>query len=296
MYYLAEAFPVLRRFRIPFSRDQIMLLMAALNLLLLGLDHYLAHDLDGTIKLYEWIPIIFGPSAGVLLLIAGAVALKRRPMANLLATLIFFACIATAALGSYFHLRYALPLYGPIQDLVSLDILVWGPPLLGPLTFALIAFLGLSAAWEERPLESGVLTLVGGRKLRMPYSKTRAYFFLTAVFILATLISSVLDHARTGFINPWLWLPTSVGVFATAAAWSMGALKRLEKADLYVYIAAMLLMIFTGLIGAWLHVNQDLVSQGTIVAERFLRGAPIMAPLLFANMGVIGLVVLLEER
>jgi hypothetical protein len=30
------------------------------------------------------------------------------------------------------------------------------------------------------------------------------------------------------------------------------------------------------------------------VPERFLRGAPIMAPMLFANMGLIGLIVLLD--
>lgn len=32
---------------------------------------------------------------------------------------------------------------------------------------------------------------------------------------LATMVSSVLDHARTGFVNPWLWLLTAVGVFGT---------------------------------------------------------------------------------
>lgn len=36
----------------------------------------------------------------------------------------------------------------------------------------------------------------GGWRLRLPYSKTRAYLFLTGMGTLATVISSVLDHAR----------------------------------------------------------------------------------------------------
>ena len=56
----------------------------------------------------------------------------------------------------------------------------------------------------------------------------------------------------------------------------------------------MVLMIAVGVLGAILHVNTNLIDQGTIVGERFLRGAPILAPLLFANMGTLGLIVLLD--
>jgi hypothetical protein len=56
----------------------------------------------------------------------------------------------------------------------------------------------------------------------------------------------------------------------------------------------MRLLICVGGIGAALHVNTNLVAQVTIVPERFLRGAPLLAPLLFANMGLLGLAVLLD--
>ena len=55
----------------------------------------------------------------------------------------------------------------------------------------------------------------------------------------------------------------------------------------------MLLMIVVGVIGAVLHVLDDLIAAGTFVVERFIRGAPFLAPLLFANMGSLGLIVLL---
>ena len=48
--------------------------------------------------------------------------------------------------------------------------------------------------------------LTEGYRLQLPYSKTRGYFFLVSLGMLATLISSVLDHAHTNFSNPWLWL------------------------------------------------------------------------------------------
>jgi hypothetical protein len=40
-------------------------------------------------------------------------------------------------------------------------------------------------------------------------------------------------------------------------------------------------------------VIDDLTAAGAFVVERFIRGAPFLAPLLFANMGSLGLFVLL---
>jgi hypothetical protein len=113
---------------------------------------------------------------------------------------------------------------------------------------------------------------------------------------LATVISSVLDHARTDFSNPWLWLPTGVGFFATVVAAALGAVDKPSRLDLISYLIAMLLMIAVGVAGMLLHISENLTPQGTIVSERFLRGAPFLAPLLFADMGTLGLVTLLDER
>ena len=146
----------------------------------------------------------------------------------------------------------------------------------------------------EDPPDSGVLRLFGQRRLRLPYAKTQAYFFLMGLGCLATVISSVLDHARTGFTNPWLWLPTTVGAFTTVVAVALGAIRRPTRSDLITYAAAMVLMLVVGIVGFALHVSFNLVGQGTIVVERFLRGAPFLAPLLYCNMGTLGLLVLLD--
>jgi len=294
MYPLAVMFPGIRRYRIPLSRDQGMLLIAAVNEILLGLETYIAHLISGTIVPYEWIPILFGPIAGVILLIAGLIAMRNRPHATVLATIVFISSIAVGLLGAYFHLRRAMIPYAVPGEQLSVPLLVWAPPILGPFTFALVGLLGISAAWIEDPVDSGRLLLLGGRRVQLPYSKTRAYFFLVGLGALATVISSVLDHARTDFSNPWLWFPTAIGVFATIVAIGLGFTDKPVRADFFIYAVAMLSMLLAGVVGTGLHIAQDLTAQGNIVFERFIRGAPLLAPLLFADIGTIGLIALLD--
>jgi hypothetical protein len=296
MYHLATVFPFIRRFRIPLSRDQVMLLMVAVNELFLGIDTYTAHTISGTIRPNEWIPIIFGLVAGGILLLAGLIALKKRPLATVLATLTLLASIGVGLLGAYFHWVRAILPTAPAGQQVSVDLLVWAPPLLAPLTFCLVGVLGISAAWIEDPLDSGVLVLLGGRRLAMPFSKTRAYLMWVSLAILATVVSSVLDHARVHFENPWLWVPTVVGVFATLVTAAVSFIQKPTRTDLGAYVATMLGLIVVGLLGFVLHVQANLVGQNAIVVERFIRGAPFLAPLLFCNMGALGLIALLDPN
>ena len=271
-----------------------MLLMAALNELFLGLDIALAHSISGTITRFEWIPIVFGPLAAGLLLLAGLMARRNREAASILATVVFLLSILVGLVGAYLHwIRAILPNALPGQR-VSIPLLVWAPPILGPLTFCLVGLIGLSAAWIEVPPDSGVLTLPRLRRLALPYSKTRAYLFMIGLGTLATVISSVLDHARTAFANPWLWIPTVAGIFATTVAIGLGSLRRPEPKEIATFAWTMGALIVVGSVGALLHIQENLTSQGTVVGERFLRGAPFLAPLLFANMGALGLIALLN--
>jgi len=295
MYHLATVFPPIRRLgRLPLSRDQLMLLMAATNEIFLGIDIYLAHSISGTIVPNEWIPIIFGPIAGVLLLVTGLIALRQRPLATVIATVLFLISIGVGLLGAYFHFIRAILPTAPLGERVSVDLLVWAPPFLAPLTFSLVGLLGISAAWVEDPPDSGILLLLRGWRVQLPYSKTQAYFFMVGLGTLATVISSVLDHARTNFEDPWLWVPTVIGVFGVVAATMVGAIAKPNRTDLTIYTIAMLLLIFVGAAGAILHIQTNLIAEGTIVSERFIRGAPFLAPLLFANMGTLGLITLLD--
>lgn len=293
-YYLATVVPAVRRLRIPLVRDQWMLLMMAVNLIMIGVETYLAHSISGTIVPGEWIPIFFGPAAGVILLVIGLISLRKRMLANITGSIIFLACILVGVLGSYYHLRRALLPDAPFGEAVSLPILVWAPPLLGPITFALVGILGLSAAWQEDPAGSGRLVLPNGGHWQLPLSKARAYFFLVGLGVLITTLSSALDHARGGFVNPYVWIPIVIGVFATVVVISLGVIAAPIRSDLITYTVTMILLIVTGMLGSYLHIMQDITSLGVIVGERFIRGAPVMAPMLFANMGAIGMIILFD--
>lgn len=298
MSYLTEVFPPARVVvnRLPVTRDQVMLLLAAITELFLGIDIYFAHSISGTIKTNEWIPIVFGIAAGVVLLLAGLIAFRNRPVATVLANVVFLGSIIVGLLGAYFHLVRANLIGGgaPVSETVS--VLIWAPPFLGPLFFALNGVLGISAAWIEDPVNSGRLRLLGSAHVQMPYNKTRAYFFIVSVGLLATTISSVLDHARINLESPWVWIPTVAGVFAVAVSATLGFVKRPSRNDLIMYAVTMALMCLVGMVGFVLHVNTNLVANGSILMERFVRGSPFLAPLVFANWGLIGLVALLDPR
>jgi hypothetical protein len=282
--------------RLPLGRDQVMLLLAAVSLALSGLDAWLAHRAGGTVRGAEWAPAIFGPLAGATLLVAGLIALRRRMLAALLATVVFAASIVVGIVGAWLHLQRAILPTGPAGQRVALDLFFWAPPVLGPLAFAFIGIFGTSAAWVEAPPASGQLLLPGNVRLQLPYPKTNAYFYITATGVLIALVSSVLDHAGTGFADPWLWLPTAGGTFGIVVATVLGMIAHPTRTDLWTYVGAMLVLIAIGVIGAVLHVRVDLGPAWQVVPERLIEGAPVMAPLLFSNMGVVGLVALLPEH
>ncbi len=289
-----SALPI-RAPRLPLTRDQLMMLMMAVNQLFLSLDTWLAHQESGTIVVREWIPILFGLGAGLLLLFSGLIAIRNRPLASLVATITLLTSVGVGVLGAYFHVaRAALPA-APLGQRLTLDLLIWAPPALGPLAFAMVGVLGISAAWAEDPPDSGRLRIFGSQHLQLPYSKTRAYFFIVGMGMVAALVSSVLDHARTGYDDWSVWFATTVGIFGMVTAIVMGAIDRPSRLDVYTYIVAMLLLIIAGPIGAWFHVQADLATGNVFVLERFLRGAPFLAPLLYSNMGMLGLIALLDS-
>ena len=282
--------------RVPVARGQIMMLMVAVNLAFLGLDIFLAHNMDGTIKPNEWIPLIFGPGAGLVLLIAGVISLRRRETAILLAFFVLAGSVVVGLLGAYFHVQRAIPPSGLGPLSFDLALFVFAPPVIGPLTFSLVGVLGVIAAVVEDPPGSGQMIVPGLLRWRVPFSKTQQYTIWVGLGILATLLSSVLDHGRFNFENVWVWVPTIVGVFATVATITLGTIDKPSRGDYATFIAAMLALILVAIVGFFFHVQVDLARMNAIVPERFLRGAPFLAPLLFADMGTLGLIILLPEE
>lgn len=278
------------------GRDQWVLLLTAVNQFFLSLDTYLVHVLNGTILFREWIPIGFGIIAGCMLLLAGALAFRQRPLATWLATIVLLASVVVGLLGAYFHLVRGILPTAPLGQRISLDLLIWAPPVLAPFAFAGVGIMGISAAWVEKPRGSGCLQITAKRTVQLPYSKAQAYALLVSLGILVAVVSSILDHARHEWENPWLWLPVLVGVFATIVSCGFGLVSKTHKTDVIIYVVTMILLVLLGMVGAYFHIRADLTAGNLFVTERFLRGAPVLSPLLFSNMGMLGLIILLEPN
>ncbi|MBI9046142.1 MAG: hypothetical protein JEZ06_16740 [Anaerolineaceae bacterium] len=294
MYHLATIFPRIKKIQFPLSRDLIMLFMVAVNELLLGFETYSAHIISGTIVFREWIPIIVGPVSGLLLIITSLLLMKKKQAGVYMGITTLLISLIVGFLGAFYHISRAVLFSAPAGQQVSVPLLIWAPPVIAPLTFCLLSLLGMVAIFKESPIDSGILQISAKRTFHMPISKTRFFLIMAGMGILATVISSVLDHARTDFSNPWLWFPTAVGIFSCITAMGAGFLKSPNRGDLFTFAIAMLLMILTGLIGLILHIQFDLAPRGVFILERFIRGAPPLAPMLFADMGALGLIALLN--
>jgi len=291
--HLVTVAPLLAKLRLPLTRDLAFILFVVLNEVIMGLETYLAHVLNGTLRWNEWIPVIGGPLMGAALLLSLALARRKPDVARWLAALSLTSSAVIGILGTYFHFVRATRPFAAPGERVTLALLVWGAPLLAPLTFVLVAVLGLIALSRDAD-SPGAL----GQPLfhQLPVSKDHAYFLLASSGALIATVSSIFDHLRGGFENPWLWVPTLTGIFATVVAFMLGVLTRPNRADLTTYSAAMGILLIVGPLGVVLHMLFDLGVGGAIVIERFLRGAPVLAPMVFANMGLLGLLALLDPE
>jgi hypothetical protein len=290
-HYLATVFPPLARVRLPISRDQIYLLFMAVQEIALALECYLTHSLNGTIRFREWIPIWYGPLAAVMLVVAFVLSRRDSRLALGLAVTALGGSIVVGSLGTYFHIVRAIRPFAAAGERITLDLLVWGPPTMAPPFFVLVGAFGLVALCGTKDQDRGAL----GRPLAraLPLTNDRLYFLLTCLGILLATVSSVLDHMRGGFDNPWVWVPTLSGIFGAVVAAVLGMLETPSRADLITYVLAMCILLAIGPLGVVFHVLYNLGAGNAIVIERFLRGAPFLAPMLFANMGLLGLLLLL---
>ena len=287
--HLVTVLPVFKKIRIPINRDNAFILFVALNELVMGFETYLAHVMNGTIRFNEWIPIVCGPLFALMLIVSLFASKKKPDLALTIATVALVCSIVVGILGTYFHIVRAIRPLAAMGERLTFNLLIWGAPAFAPPTFILVGILGLVAISGS---PGGALSKVIFRKL--PLSKDRIYFLLASMGVLIATVSSLFDHLRGGFQNPWLWVPVLSGTLGMVVALILALIERPQRGDLTIYFAAMLLLLVVGPLGLLLHILFDLGPGGVIVLERFLKGAPILAPMVFANMGLLGSIVMLD--
>jgi hypothetical protein len=289
--------PGIGELKLPVTRNDLLLLMVAFMEIGLGVETYLAHLISGEVKPAESIPVFFGPLAGLILLIAVFIRLRRRALtqASLIIIGVAIASVVVGVVGSAFHWARIVPPAGFADRGLRWDWIIFAPPVAGPLSFAGVGLLAILAVLEDTKPETGRLTLPGIITFNTPLPQTRQFLWLIAFGLYAATLSSFLDHGRTSFENIMVWIPVVLGLFGSIATTLMALYAQRTRSDWFIFFWVMIAMIGMGVLGLGLHINADL-PEGTsnIVIERFIRGAPVMAPLLFALMGTFGLITMVD--
>jgi hypothetical protein len=118
---------------------------------------------------------------------------------------------------------------------------------------------------------------------------------LTLGGFVGNFIFSLADHAGYRFFNPLEWVP----VVARAIAIGFLAVPLIMRVPRkYVDLCAAILLLEAG-VGLWgfvLHARANLRGPSVHPFDNFVFGAPPMAPLLFPNLMVLGIIALWQIR
>ena len=172
---------------------------------------------------------------------------------------------------------------------------MFGSPILAPMAFAGISLLGLYAVTEEINNEPGMLKVPGLGTFKAPISRDRHFLWLVGLGFAASTITSIIDHAQYGYTF-YKMIPIIFGLFASSVVIYLAVSKEWTKGDENVFIWTMISAVVIGVLGFGFHLESDLAGTGVFSLERILAFAPVLAPLLFSDLGMLGLLVVAEEK
>jgi hypothetical protein len=256
------------------ARPQIWIeLFAILNVGFLTFDIYLAHSVNQFRNEAEYIPLIFSATAPVFLIV-GLAARPRWPAAwKDVVYLVGWAAVLVGLTGVILHLESHFFYERTLRSLT------YSAPFAAPLAYTGLGFLLImnrmvdpeSLEWAQWIL---LLTLGG---------------------YIGNFVFSLADHAGNGFFNPMEWVP----VVASAIAVGFLAVPlMMEISRKYIDLCATVLLLEAG-VGLWgfvLHAAGILRGPSVHPFDNFIYGAPPMAPLLFPNLMVLGIIALWQLR
>jgi hypothetical protein len=249
------------------------------NVAFLALDIAMAHAENAYAHRAEWIPVFF--SLGGTLVLLGAIALGgsmpavpgsqalhegRKRSARILGLLVGFGAIVVGVAGLLWHLNADF-----FQE-QTLKNLVYTAPFIAPLAYT---GLGLLLVLDR---------LVDARSLEW----SRWVILLAAGGFVGNFVLSLADHAQNGFFFPTEWIGV-VGA-AIAVGFLLAAVVVPRSVPLLVMnLALMVIQVVIGLLGSFLHLRAILGNAEVPVWDRFIFGAPVFAPLLFADLALLAI-------
>jgi hypothetical protein len=244
-------------------------LFALLNFAGLVFDIFLAHSTNQFRARTEYIPLFF--SAGAAVTLAIAVSLRsRRPAAwRMAGHIVGWLAIAVGLAGVILHLDSQF-FYAR-----TLRSLTYAAPFAAPLAFTGLGLLLIANRLVEPRTAAWALWML----------------FLALGGFVGNFVFSLTDHAQNGFFNPLEWVPVVSSAIAIGFLIAPFAV-RVDPAYLRLCALMLLAQATVGILGFALHAVAALGQPGAKLVDRILSGPPPMAPLLFPNLVVLGLIAL----
>ena len=244
-----------------------------LNVGFLAFDIFLAHSVNQFSNRAEWIPFFFSLTAPLILIIGLTQRNNHPAVWKALGYLVGWSAIFVGITGVILHLGSQFFYERTIRSLT------YSAPFAAPLAYTGLGFL-----------------LVMNR---MVESKTVEWAQWVLLFtlggFLGNFVFSLTDHAQNGFFFSVEWVPVAASAIAVGflAAPLLSWVTRL-----FIDLCAVLLVLeaVVGLWGFVLHTMGNLRGPSIHAFDNFIYGAPPMAPLLFPNLMLLGIIGLWQLR
>lgn len=235
------------------------------NLSFLAVDIYVAHSINRFARWEEWIPFYFSLGSPVVLILAIALQwwMRWAVVGRWLGIIVGFAAVAVGVAGLALHLE------SQFFESRTLKSLVYTAPFVAPL-----AYTGV-----------GLLVILNRTEVDDTLDWARWVMLLAWGGFVGNFILSLADHAQNGFFAWEEWIAvvvSAVGVGFVLAPVVFDVSGRFIGA-LAVVLA---LQMVTGVLGFYFHAAANLHAQGEFF-DNFVYGAPVFAPLLFANLALL---------
>ena len=252
-------------------RRQIVEFFALFNLAFLALDIYIAHSMNAFHHWAEWIPFYFSLGAPLLLLI-GVSSIDRSP-GKWIGYSVGWGSVAVGITGLIYHLG------SNFFEQQTIRSLVYSAPFVAPLAYTGVGFLLLlNRMVDADGPEFGkwlILLALGG--------------------FIGNFILALADHAQNGFFETIEWIPVFSAAIASGFLVSAFSFKN-SREFLTAAIVVMAIQVIVGMFGFYFHGVAVLNGPAPDFFDNVVFVAPVLAPLLFADIALLGVFGLWDVR
>ena len=246
---------------------------AILNIGFLTFDIYLAHSVNQFRNHAEYVPFFFSASAPLVLIVALFFRTRRPMLWNVIGHVVGWSSVLVGLTGVILHLESHFFYERTLRSLT------YSAPFAAPLAYTGLGLLlilnrmldSASVEWAEWVL---LLTLGG---------------------FIGNFVFSLADHAANGFFYPLEWIPVVASALAIGFL-TVALATNVSRVFVDVCAAVLVLEAAIGLWGFILHAKGNLEGPSVHPFDNFINGAPPMAPLLFPNLMVLGIIALWQLR